>query len=449
MKIFITGGTGFIGRHLVRRMAQTRHTMRCLASETSDTAELKDLGADIIVGDVNDRASLHAGMKGCDWVFNLANVYSFWEADKTIYRKVNVEGTRNVMECALEASVSKIVHVSTVAVYGRPNESPLREETPVAPIRKSIYAQTKYEGDQIAWQLYREKGLPLVGIYPCLVVGSGDPKLTGQTVRLFISKRMPARIFDNKVFLFVHVGDVVEAILKAAEKADNLGKKYIVGNTNLSMGDMYNLISDVSGVAPPALHMPDFLVMFNARILTWLANMIKRPPLWGMSTDAVQMMKEGDLVIDGSKAEYELGIIYTPIRKAVEEEVAYYRQTAPEFATWKATGKVTEFQRYWRGKERRNEPRNKVELSCVVDGLFHGEQACEMGQVIELTEHGMYVEANAPLDEGTETKAQIKGTRFSEAFWVMGKVLRRTAKGMAIRFADPVPKEIEMILTTR
>ena len=103
----------------------------------------------------------------------------------------------------------------------------------------------------------------------------------------------------------------------------------------------------------------------------------------------------------------------------------------------------------WNGKERRNEPRNKVELSCVVDGLFHGEQTCEMGQVIELTEHGMYVEAHDPLDEGTETKAQIKGTRFSEAFWVMGKVLRRTAKGMAIRFADPVPKEVEMILTTR
>ena len=77
-----------------------------------------------------------------------------------------------------------------------------------------------------------------------------------------------------------------------------------------------------------------------------------------------------------------MDIVYTPIKKAIEEEVAWYRQTSPEFATWKATGKVTEFQRYWSGKERRNEPRNKVELSCVVHGLFHGEQTCEMGQVI-------------------------------------------------------------------
>lgn len=166
MKVFITGGTGFIGRHLVRRMAQTKHTMYCLVRKTSDTRELKDLGANIIVGDVTNRASISEGMRGCDWVIHLANVYSLWESDKTIYQKVNVEGTRNVMECALENGVSKVVHVSTVGIYGKPEESPIREETPVAPIRVSDYTQTKYEGDLIAWQLYREKRLPLVVVYP-------------------------------------------------------------------------------------------------------------------------------------------------------------------------------------------------------------------------------------------------------------------------------------------
>jgi len=84
------------------------------------------------------------------------------------------------------------------------------------------------------------------------------------------------------------------------------------------------LISDVSGVAPPKLRMPDSLVIFNARMLTWLADKIKRPPLWGMSTDGMRVVKDG-IVADGSKAERELGIVYTPIRKAVEEEVAWYK----------------------------------------------------------------------------------------------------------------------------
>lgn len=432
MKVFITGGTGFIGRHLMRRMAQTGHTIYCLARKTSDTKELRALGAHIIMGDVNDKASLNQGMRGCDWVFNLANVYSWWEPDKTIYRKVNVEGTRNVMECALEAGVSKVVHVSTIGIWGKPNESPITEETQAAPIRFSDYTQTKYEGDQLAWQLYRDKGLPLVVVYPCAVMGSGDPKLSGETIRRLIKHRMPATVFDKTVVTYVHVNDVAEAILKAAEKANNLGEKYIVGNARLSFDEYYALIRDVSGVAPPKLHMPDPLVMFTARVLTWLADKIKRPPLWGMSIDAMRVLKDG-FDADGSKAERELGITYTPIRKAIEEEVAWYRQPLPD----------------WRGIERRQETRNKVELSCVVEGMLQGEQTNEMAQVMDLTTHAMYVETAAPLDKDTGVKVQVKATRFSEPFWIMGRVLRSTAKGMAIRFADRVPREVEIILNNR
>jgi dihydroflavonol-4-reductase len=325
MKVFITGGTGFIGRHLVRRLAQTEHAICCLVRKTIETKELRDLGAQLIIGDVTDRSSLSEGMRGCDWVINLANVYSFWESDKTIYRRVNVEGTRNIMECALENGVSKVVHVSAIVIYGKPKESPIREETSVAPIRLSDYAQTKYEGELIAWQLYQEKGLPLVVVYPCAVLGSGDNKLTGETIRRLINNRLPARIFDNTVYTYVHVDDVVEVILKAAEKLDNVGEKYIVGNVRISFGELYELISDVSGVAPPKLRMPDFLVMFSARALTWLADKINRPPLLGMATDAMRVLKDG-LTADGSKVEHELGIVYTPIRKAIEEELAWHSE---------------------------------------------------------------------------------------------------------------------------
>lgn len=448
MKVFITGGTGFIGRHLVRRMAQTEHTIRCLARKTSDTKELRTLGADIIVGDVNDRNSLKEGMQGCDWVFNLANVYSWWEPDKTVYRKINVEGTHNVMVCALEAGVSKVVHVSTIGVWGKPEESPIREETPVAPERESEYCRTKLSGEQIAWQLYREKGLPLVVIYPCGVMGSGDSKLTGATIKLLIERRLPATIFDDTITTFVHVKDVAEAILKAAEKPDNLGEKYIIGNTRLSMEDYYDLISDVSGIAPPMFRMPDSLVMFNARLLTWLADIIKRPPLWGMATDAMRTTKHG-FIADGSKAEHELGLVYTPIREAVEEEVAWYRQAVPGRIPQPFMEKEADIPLYWSNEERRSQERSRVNFPCDVEGLSRGKQIQQIAQVMNLSRDGMYLEAGTPLDEGTDVKAKITATSFNKTFWVMGKVLHSTAKGMAVRFADLVPREIEMITHPR
>jgi dihydroflavonol-4-reductase len=156
------------------------------------------------------------------------------------------------------------------------------------------------------------------------VLGSGDTKLSGETIRRLVKRRLPARVFNNAVITYVHVNDVAEAIIKAAEKANNLGEKYIVGNARLSFDELCALVSEVSGVTPPKLSLPDSMVMLNARVLTWLANTIKRPPLWGMSIDGMRVVKDG-FPADGSKAERELGIVYTPIRKAVEEEVAWYK----------------------------------------------------------------------------------------------------------------------------
>ena len=324
MKVFITGGTGFIGRYLVRRMARTEHEMICLVRKTSDTKELEDLGAQLVIGDVTDLDSLRTGMKGCDWLLNLANVYSYWEPDKAKYRNVNVAAMTNVMETALETEIAKVVHVSSVVIYGKPSDSLFSEESAVGPIRFSEYAQSKYEGDLIAWQLFREKGLPLVMIYPAGVMGSGDVSMGGESIDRFIHRKLPATVFNKRVLTYVHVQDVAEAILKAAEKPDNIGEKYIVGNDQITFDEFYTMVQEISGVSLPGMRMPDGLAMFNARMLTAFADLTKRPPLWGMSIDAMRTFKEG-INADGSKAERELGITYTPLRKAIEEEIAWYK----------------------------------------------------------------------------------------------------------------------------
>jgi dihydroflavonol-4-reductase len=325
MRIFITGGTGFIGTHLVQRLALTQHRMACLVRKTSNVSTLNKVGATLVTGDVTDRDSLLQAMKGCCGVINLANVYSFWEPDRRVYREVNVKGTRNVMEVALELGVSKVLHVSTALIYGKPADVPFTEESPVGPARFCEYAETKYQGDLIAWELCEKKRLPLVMIYPAAVLGSGDSKATGQLIQDLIDRRLPATAFHGPIVTWVHVRDVAEAIVRAMDKEDNLGEKYLVGKEQLSIGQFYRMVSEISGVPLPRFHLPDSLAMASARLLTWLADLTKKPPLWGMAVDEISTIKEG-FRLDGSKAERELGVIYTPIRLAIEGAIASYRE---------------------------------------------------------------------------------------------------------------------------
>ena len=324
MKIFITGGTGFIGSYTTELLSKTNHQLKLLVRKTGNSSFLNKRNVTIVEGDLKDKQSLLEGMKDCDSVINIAALYSLWEPNKKIYNEINVNGTRNVMECALEAKIKKVVHISTAGVYGKPKEDPFTEESPVGPIQYSEYFKTKYEGELIAWDLHENKGLPLVVIYPVCVLGAGDTKASGRYIQDIINRRLPATVFRNGMFSYVYVKDVAQAIVNALEKENNIGEKYLVGNYRYTWGEINKMISEISGVPLPRFNLPDSITMMNAFFLTGLANMIKKPPLWGMAIDQMKVMKVG-FSVDGSKAERELGIKYTPIRVALEEAINSFK----------------------------------------------------------------------------------------------------------------------------
>lgn len=328
MKAFITGATGFIGTRLVRRMACTGYELRCLARSTSDVSNIAAVGAAVVRGDVVDRDAVVRGMEGCDLVVNLAAAYEFWLPSRSVYHDVNVIGTRNVMEGALHAGVRKVVHVSSIVIFGKPSEDPITENSAVGGIRFSEYARTKYEGDRIAWALWEQKGLPLVVLYPGAVLGPADPKSSGRYLERIIERRLPATIFDDTIFPFVHVDDVVEAVVRAVEKPDNAGEKYLIVGENLTFAEINAMISEIARVALPRFRLPGGVAILLAAGLTWWADRVKRPPLWGMAVDQMRTMREGARV-DGSKAERELGLHYIPIRTALEQAVAHRRRCEP------------------------------------------------------------------------------------------------------------------------
>jgi dihydroflavonol-4-reductase len=324
MKIFITGGTGFIGRYTTELLSKTNHQLKLLVRKTSNSSFLNKLNVTTVKGDMTDKKSLLEGMKDCDSVINIAAHYTFWEPDNKIYSEVNIEGTRNVMECALETGIKKIVHISTAGIYGKPKDDPFNEESTVGPTQFSEYFRTKYEAEKIVWNLYREKSLPVVVIYPVCVLGAGDTKASGRYIQDIINRRLPATVFRNGIFSYVYVKDVAQAIVNALEKENNIGEKYLVGNYRYTWGEINKMISEISGVSLPKFNLPDSITMMNAFLLTGLANLIKKPPLWGMAIDQMKVMKVG-FSIDGSKAERELGIKYTPIRVALEEAINSFK----------------------------------------------------------------------------------------------------------------------------
>jgi dihydroflavonol-4-reductase len=321
VRVFVTGATGFIGSHVVEKLAARGHEIRCLARPSSDARRLESAGASVVRGDLADTRALLQGMTGAEQVLNLAAAYSFWLPDRRLYGSANVDGVKNVMECALETGVAKVIHVSSVVVYGKPAERPFREESPPGPVCFSEYARTKREGDGIAWELRRSRGLPLVVVYPGGVLGAQDPKATGEYILNLVRRRLPVTVFDESVFPWVHVSDVAEAIVRAAERPGNAGERYIVAAENLPFGAINRMVGEAAGVPIPRLHLPDAVGMLNAALLTGIASLVRRPPLWGLSLDQARTMKEG-AEADGSKASRALGLVYTPVRTAIEEAVA-------------------------------------------------------------------------------------------------------------------------------
>jgi dihydroflavonol-4-reductase len=319
MKIFITGATGFIGGHLVRRLARGGHQMQCLARRTSRTDVLRDIGAKAVFGDVTDKESVLAGMSGCDAVVNLANLFEFWVRDPRVYSDVNILGTRNVMESAITSRVTKVIHVSTVAIYGSA-AWPITEASEVGARCPSKYAQTKRVGDFAAWELYQKGNLPLLMVYPGGVLGPDDHKAVGRYVSNLVRGKMPAQVLTRSVFPWVHVRDVAEAIARALEKPGNIGEKYIVVAENHTFGDINRMVCDLSGVKLPSLTLPDPVTIALARVMTGLADLTRKPPVLDLAIDQIRLMKQG-FRADGSKAAKDLGFSYTPIRLAVEEEV--------------------------------------------------------------------------------------------------------------------------------
>jgi dihydroflavonol-4-reductase len=322
MKALVTGATGFVGGAVARALVNSGSDVRVLARAGADLQNLQGLHVERVEGDLRDPASLRKALTGCRQLYHVAAHYALWAKDPLIFYDVNVTGTKNLLEAAREAGTERIVYCSTIGAIGLPPGGGLgTEETPVSLEQMAgHYKRSKYLAEQEVLKLAKA-GLPVVIVNPSAPVGAGDvkPTPTGQVIVDFMKGRMPAYIETG--INIVDVDDVAAGHLLAMQKG-RIGERYILGNKNLMLREVFEILSRLTGVKAPTIKLPRLAILPLAYLNQWIANLTGRPPR--IPLEGVKMAKY-KMHYDCSKAIRELGIPHTPPEVALEKAVRWFR----------------------------------------------------------------------------------------------------------------------------
>ncbi len=306
MKYLITGATGFMGPHLVRRLLGAGHHCRCLVRDPSKAKPLSDLGAEIIDGDVTRPDALRGIGEGMDRLLHLATLghANHFVVTPEMFEQVNVQGTMNIMQEALRAGIPRIVHCSSVAAVGIAGETPATEKTACQPHHP--YGRSKLEAEQLVQKIVKERNLPAAIVRFSMVYGPGDRRDVLKLTRLAKRGLWPKIGSRPKLTPLIHVADAVEGLLLASEKG-RFGEIYFITNAHSEPFDrLRKIIQQALGVHRLPLYVPEWLALT-------LASLIERSfPLFGKAPPVTRKNIEStlaDRVFSIDKAQRELGFI--------------------------------------------------------------------------------------------------------------------------------------------
>ncbi len=279
MKVFVTGGTGFIGGEVVRQLRERGDDVVCLARNPDKATKASALGCQIVSGDLSDAEAIRSGMDGCDAVVHAAAMYevgipakqrpAMWEA--------NVAGTETVLKAARDAKVAKVVYVSTVGVFGNTHRKVV-DETYEHPGKEftSYYEETKLEGHRIAKRMI-EEGLPGVIVQPGGVYGPDDTSQVADLLQEFFAGKLVLMPFPEFGICLTHVEDIAGGILLAIDKG-RVGETYVLSGPATTMREAIETVAAATGRKAPKRAMPVALMKAMTPIGPLVGKMLGQPP---------------------------------------------------------------------------------------------------------------------------------------------------------------------------
>jgi dihydroflavonol-4-reductase len=322
VRVFITGATGFVGGHVARAYASEGASLRLLTRQTSRLDSLAGIDAETVVGDLREPEKLRSALAGCDALVHVAADYRLWVRDPAQMYAANVDGTRELLRIAREVGVQRVVYTSSVATMGfKSDGSIVNEETPVS-LADMIgpYKRSKFLGEQEAIQA-AQYGQHVMILNPTTPIGPGDakPTPTGRIIVDFLNKKFPAYV-DTGLNL-VDVDEVARMHVVALEKGTP-GERYILGGENLTLKQILDRMSSITGLPSPTMKVPHAVAMAFAFFDENFTGRFrgKEPRA---TVEAVRMGQK-IMFASSAKAERDLGFKVLPVYHALRSAIDWF-----------------------------------------------------------------------------------------------------------------------------
>jgi dihydroflavonol-4-reductase len=318
-RVFVTGGSGVVGRALVERLVAGGDEVVALARSRPAEETLRSLGAQPVSGDIFDEDALASGMSGCSVIYNVAGVNTLCVDDPGPMLRANVDGPPVVVRAAARARVRRFVHTSSAATIGEASGVVGREDTPHRGWYLSNYERSKTEGERAVFEAGRGAGVEVVCVNPSSVQGPGRSGGTARFLLAYLDGRL--KVFVPTNVSLVDIADCAEGHVLAAERGV-AGERYLLNSIALSITEALALAGDVAGVHGRPRLVPRQVAVAGAWVVEHGSRLARRKP--PVCREMVRTLLHGH-IYDGSRAERELGLHYTEPRETLRKTVDWAR----------------------------------------------------------------------------------------------------------------------------
>src|SRR6266480_7744917 len=322
MKYFVTGTTGFVGGHVARQLVEARHEVVAVVRHPAKAGDLKNLGVQIFQGDVTEKESMRGPMTGVNGVFHIAGWYKIGVRDKSEGAKINIQGTRNVLELMQELGIAKGVYTSTVAVFSDTHGRMVDETYIYKGPHLSEYDRTKWVAHYEVAEPMIEAGLPLVIVQPGVIYGPGDKSSLHTALVQYLQRKLPM-MPGRTAFCWAHVDDIARGHILAMEKG-TAGQSYIIAGPRHTFVDAMKLAQQITRVPAPRIIVPPVMMKAMAGMMGIVEKIVSVPESY--TAEYLRVNAGVTYLGTNAKAVRELGYNPRSFEESLPETLRYDMQ---------------------------------------------------------------------------------------------------------------------------
>jgi dihydroflavonol-4-reductase len=321
MKVLVTGGNGFLGSWLVKRLAAENHSIKVLHRPSSDLSSIRGLPFTSVIGDINDRESVLHAAENVDGVFHVAGLVSYRPRDYKRMEEVNVLGTQNIIDACVKLKTRLVFTSSIVTIGASFNGAVLNEDSKFNLHKYNLgYYETKIRAEKLILKNVKDNGLNAVIVNPAVMFGAGDAVKSSRAIHLKVAQgKFP--FYPEGGVNILHVDDAVSGHLSAMEKG-KIGERYILGGENIKTEDLFKLLAKFGGHKPPPLPLPNFLLKGFFEVFKLIKTLGVKPRI---SSDNF-LISTLFHWYDSTKAKTELDFAARPAESSVAESVLWAKE---------------------------------------------------------------------------------------------------------------------------